>query len=183
MLMNDRECLGKKQATMMERLAQKEIEQAQWKNSLTTVTKYKRKNTSFKMTSFPSLHQKLKRYTREKMARFLLPTTPALSSHWLEWLSVWWSTDTVPVLIFSFLLHRTPASEVRTKSMELKQITSVNKRENHYLAFFSWDVQMLWQTALVRKHLKCNYINRITFLSMWKWRWYIIYKRMKTQHC
>lgn len=71
-----------------------------------------------------------------------------------------------------------PPLEVRTKSMELKQITSVGKRGKHFLVLFFWDVQMLWQAALVRKHQKCNCINRIAFLGMWKWRWCVIYKWM-----
>lgn len=49
---------------------------------------------------------------------------------------------TVTLLIFSLLLYTTPPPEVRTKSMELKQITSVNKRENQ-LVLFSWDMQMM----------------------------------------
>lgn len=66
--------------------------------------------------------------------------------------------------------------EVGTQTMKLKW-----KKMKGKLFFFSWDLQMLWQTALVRKHQKCNHINRIIFLCMWKCRWCIIYKWMKTQ--
>lgn len=100
------------------------------------------------------------------------------------WSDSW--SDEVQVPLQSSSSHSSstqlPLLEVRTKSKELKQITSVKRRGKHFLVLFFWDVQMLWQAALVRKHQKCNCINRITFLGMWKWRWCIIYKWMKTQH-
>lgn len=69
--------------------------------------------------------------------------------------------------------------EVGTQSAELIWVKIKGKL---CFFFFSRDLQMLWQAALVRKHQKCNHINRIIFLCMWKWRWCVIYKWMKTQH-
>lgn len=52
---------------------------------------------------------------------------------------------------------------IRKKINGVKAITSV-KTEGKPCSvfFFSWDVQMLWQAALLQKLQKCNGINRIT---------------------
>lgn len=79
------ESLRKKQAisTMMERLAQKGIEQAQRKNSLTTAIKPNQTDASSKTTS-RSLHQKVKQFKRGKVSLWisclLLPWVSATNS-------------------------------------------------------------------------------------------------------